>query len=192
MPENRFPNINPMCFTWFSSVRWEKKSMKLIFYWGNMHIYFKLLLLQEEARRTRVRGTVQGRPEKKWGRQGRRDAGRNGGQSPVVWEWSSALHRGWWFLLFPSSHPTPLTSSPFSPPPPPPLLWMQLHEGEGLHGRIGIGAQFGGGRVWQRRQGKMDECIKGEAGDRSKVQCLCMCVIIWCYHMSIGTCHETK
>lgn len=172
----------------------KKKSIKLIFYWENMDIDFKLLLLKEEARGTRVRGPVQGRPEKRRGRQGRRDAGRNGGQSPVVWEWSSALHRGWWFLLFPSSHPTPLTSSPFSPPPP--LLWMQLREGEGLHGRIGIGAEFGwvgwGGCVcvWQRSQGRMDERIKGEAGDRSKVQCLCMCV--WCYHMSLGTCHETN
>lgn len=86
-----------------------------------------------------MRGTMDGRLEKKRGRQGRRDGGRDGGQSPVVWEWSSALHRGGWFLLLPSSHPTPLTSSPFSPPPP--LLWIQLQEGGGGAWESGIGAQ---------------------------------------------------
>lgn len=36
------------------------------------------------------------------------------GQSPVVWEWSSALHRGWRFLLL--RPPTPQKTHP-SPPP---------------------------------------------------------------------------
>lgn len=36
------------------------------------------------------------------------------GKSPVVWEWSSALHRGWWFLLLPTSHPRSPPHTPHS------------------------------------------------------------------------------
>lgn len=58
------------------------------------------------------------------GKQERLEGGMEG-QSPVVWEWSSALHRGWRFpppLTTPPPHPSsspqhnPLTSSPLTPP----------------------------------------------------------------------------
>lgn len=73
-----------------------------------------------------VNGTREGRLDEERRRQGGME-----GQSPVVWEWSSALHRGGRFLLLPPliphhhhTHHNPLTSSPFAPPP---LLKIQLH-----------------------------------------------------------------
>lgn len=76
-----------------------------------------------------VSGTREGRLDEERRRQGGME-----GQSPVVWEWSSALHRGWRFLLLPPpqsliipTHHNPLTSSPFAPPP---LLYNS--------GRVGV------------------------------------------------------
>ncbi|CAB1453001.1 unnamed protein product [Pleuronectes platessa] len=86
------------------------------------------------------------------------DRGRDGGQSPVVWEWSSALHRGWWSPAPPPTHPTPLTSSPDSPPAP---FWMQLQDVDEAE----VDGCMAGGTKWQcshrRRRGQRSEWTSG-------------------------------
>lgn len=126
------------------------------------------------------------RGENEGGRAGGMEGGMEG-KSPVVWEWSSALHRGWWFLLLPTSHPrspphthpTPLTSSPFSPLP---RFWIQLQEG-----RMGVRWGYVGevdrctvrGIKWQRRQGS--GWMSGSEVEQVKeTRWLCACV---CYYL---------
>lgn len=57
----------------------------------------------------------------------------DGGQSPAVWEWTSALHRGWWSPaphFLPYLTPTkPHSTYLITPSTPHPAFWMQLQDG---------------------------------------------------------------
>lgn len=143
-------------------------------------------------RGTGVRGTKEGRLEKK-----KREAGQEGCRegwravtcgvgmeqcSPQGLVVSPAPH----FSPHSPTHPTPLTSSPFSPPP---LFWIQLQ-------RVGYMGEVGRCTVkwikWQKRQTRMDEWIKGEAGERNYNDWVCVCILvsrnIKIYSLS---CHES-